>query len=138
LQFINEVVQIYLPSTNIRRSVEWYVDVFGYSVIWEADDCANLKLPQGPLLFLKKTDQPQPISFLSSDNQVSPIISFKTSNFLAFYALLKAKGIHITEIDEYGEGVNGPYRDFIVFDPDQNAIEVNEFSDLKLPQYRGY
>lgn len=137
MQFINEIVQIYLPSTNIRRSVEWYVEVFGYSVIWETDDCANLKLSQGPLLFLKKTDQPQSVSFVS-DNQASPVISFKSSNFLAFHEWLKAKGINVSDINEYGAGDTGPNRDFIVIDPDQNVIEVNEFSDLKLPQYRGY
>ncbi|CAM4478691.1 VOC family protein [Paenibacillus tarimensis] len=137
MHFINEVVQIYLPCTNIRRSVEWYVDVFGYKVIWEQEDSANLKLPQGPLLFLKKSEVPQSLFFIA-DNQETPVISFKTSNFEAFYDSLRWKGLSVTEINEYGTGENGPYRDFYIKDPDHNLIEVNEFPDLKLPQYRGY
>ncbi|WP_181438557.1 VOC family protein [Paenibacillus sambharensis] len=134
MQFINEVVQIYLPSSNIRRSVEWYVDVFGYRVIWEQEDSANLKLSQGPLLFLRKSVGSQSIFFIA-DNEKTPVISFKTSNFEAFYNSLRMKGLSVTEINEYGTGENGPYRDFSTKDPDGNLIEVNEFPDIKLPHF---
>ncbi|MFD1956028.1 VOC family protein [Paenibacillus thailandensis] len=61
----NEIVQLYLPVTDIRRSVDWYVKTLGFQVIWEDAGSANLKLPAGPLLFLKKTLKNQPIRFFT-------------------------------------------------------------------------
>jgi len=110
---------------------------FGYTVIWEEEDSANLKLSQGPLLFLKRTPTPQSIRFIA-DDQESPVISFKTSDFQSFYDSLKRKGVPVTDIQQYGSGENGPYRDFYIKDPDHNLIEVNEFPDLALPKYRGF
>ncbi|TVX96244.1 VOC family protein [Cohnella terricola] len=137
MEFINEVVQIYIPSTDIKRSVDWYVDVFAYQLIWVEESSANLKLPSGPLLFLKKIKTSQSLKFITEDQEESPVISFKTSNFISFHNQLKVKGINVSEINEYGLGENGPFRDFLIRDPDSNLIEVNEFPDLYMPQYRG-
>lgn len=134
---INEVVQIYLPSTDIDRSVAWYVQVFGYQVIWKEKESANLKLAQGPLLFLKKSTMTQPIQFISADEE-SPVISYKSSDIFAMHARLQSEGYHVSEINEYGGGENGSYMDFYIRDPDGNLLEVNSYPDLSLEKYRGY
>lgn len=137
MEFNNEIVQIYIPVTDIKRSVQWYVDVFGFHVIWEESDSANLKLKQGPLVFLKKTDKVQPIKYYIQ-YQENPIISFKTNNLDKLQELLKSKEYDVDEINEYGIGKNGPYREFYIRDPDQNLIEINSYPDIHLQEFRGY
>jgi len=132
---VNEVVQIYLPSTNISRSVEWYKNVLGFQVIWEEEYAANLKLKHGPLLFIKKTSLKQPIQF-ETEEEISPVISFKTSNLDLLHDKLKFD-YEVSDITQHGEGVNGPYKDFYITDPDGNLIEVSGFPDLDLDHFRG-
>jgi catechol-2,3-dioxygenase len=133
---VNEVVQVYLPSTNIKRTVEWYKNVFGFQVIWEDERSANLKLKHGPLLFIKKTSKKQPVQFETYE-EVSPVISFKTSDIVRLHEKLKSE-YQVGEINQYGEGINEPYKDFYIKDPDGNLIEVNSYPDLCLEQFRGY
>jgi phosphoglycerol transferase MdoB-like AlkP superfamily enzyme len=67
-----------------------------------------------------------------------PIISFKTSDLDGFLNKMKSLGIECGEIITYGEGVNGPYRDLVMYDPNGHLIEVNSYPDLCLPKFRGY
>jgi catechol 2,3-dioxygenase-like lactoylglutathione lyase family enzyme len=136
-QIINELVQIYLPVTDIRRSVEWYKDVFDYELIWEEHDYAHLKLMQGPMLFLKKTLTQQPVKF-SLNDQESAVLSFKTSDIDELHSTLKYKKYDVGEIVVYGMGTNGPYREFGIRDPDGHIIEINSYPDIALPRFRGY
>jgi len=133
---VNEIVQIYLPSTNIQKSVQFYTQAFGFQIIWEAEDSANLKSQRGPLLFLKKTSVKQPIKF-DVQEEVSPVISFKTSDLDWLHQKLKSM-YEVSEITQHGEGMNGPYRDFYIQDPDGNLIEVSGYPDLHLEKFRGY
>jgi len=133
---VNEIVQVYLPSTNIRRTVEWYKKVFGFQVIWEEEHAANLKLTHGPLLFIKKTIVKQPVQF-ETEEEISPVISFKTSDLDLLYNKLKPE-YEVSDVNQHGEGVNGPYKDFYIKDPDGNLIEISSFPDLLLEQFRGY
>lgn len=126
-----------MPVVNIKKSVQWYSETFGYDVIWEDDNMANLKLVHGPLLFLKKTAEAGPIHF-TFEGADHPVISFKTSDIEAFHHELKARNVEVGPINDYGMGSNGPYRDFEIRDPDGHLIEVNSFPDLSLPRYRGY
>ncbi|MGF7036114.1 catechol-2,3-dioxygenase [Paenibacillus mucilaginosus] len=134
---VNEVVQIYLPSTNIKRTVEWYKNVFGFQVIWEQESAANLKLKHGPFLFIKKTSKKQPVQF-ETDEEVSPVVSFKTSDLNRLHEKLKSEKYQVGEINQHGEGINGSYKDFNITDPDGNLIEVSSYPDLNLEQFRGY
>ncbi|WP_036710565.1 VOC family protein, partial [Paenibacillus pinihumi] len=133
---VNEIVQLYLPSTDIRRSVEWYKNALGFQVIWEEEHSANLKLKHGPLLFIKKTSFKQPVQFITEE-EVSPLISFKTSDLELLYDKLKSE-YEVSDINQHGEGVNGAYKDFYITDPDGNLIEVSSYPDLLLEQFRGY
>ncbi|OBZ19441.1 hypothetical protein A8L34_08045 [Bacillus sp. FJAT-27264] len=130
----NQIVQIYLPVTDIRRSVDWYVNTLGYQVIWEEPEAANLRLFAGPLLFLKKTSANQPIRF-SINNENCAVLSFKTSNLEALHEDLKNKNIAVGEITKYGDGVNGPYQDFIMYDPDGHQLEINSYPDLAVLKF---
>ncbi|MBS4199844.1 VOC family protein [Bacillus sp. FJAT-49732] len=132
-----EIVQIYLPVADIRRSVHWYVYTLGYQVIWEDAESANLKLSAGPLLFLKKTSTNQPIRF-TSNNENYPVLSFKTSDIEALHKELLSKNIPVGGIVKYGDGKNGPYKEFILCDPDGHQLEINSYPDLALPKFRGY
>lgn len=134
---MNELVQIYLPVTHIKRSVDWYIEVFGYERIWMEDNHANLKLKQGPLLFLKKTAIKQPIHF-SMNGQRLPVLSFKTKDIDKLYNKLLENNENVQELSEYGKGINGPYKAFIVRDLDGHLLEVNNYPDLHLSQFRGY
>jgi len=33
---------------------------------------------------------------------------------------------------------NGPYQNFIMYDPDGHQLEINSYPDLALPKFRGY
>jgi catechol 2,3-dioxygenase-like lactoylglutathione lyase family enzyme len=133
----NEIVQIYIPVIDIRESVDWYVTVFGFTIIAENEEEANLKANHGPLLFLTKVPTVKSLTYTDNGREW-PIVSFKTSDLDRFYKRMQDLNIHCGEIDIYGEGINGPYRDLEITDPNGHIIQVNSFLDLILPKFRGY
>jgi catechol-2,3-dioxygenase len=133
----NEIVQIYIPVNSIRESVDWYMTVFGFTVIGEQEEEANLKVAHGPILFLTKVSKVKALTYTDTGREW-PILSFKTSDLDRFYKRMKDLNIHCGEIDVYGQGINGPYRDLEITDPNGHIIQVNSFVDLILPKFRGY
>jgi glyoxylase I family protein len=48
---------IFIPVTNMERSVEWYVRVFGLDIIQQSDMCTGLAFPgEASIIGLWKVD----------------------------------------------------------------------------------
>lgn len=110
----------------------------GFTVIWESDQAANLKLQNGPLVFLKKGKYVTPLKFETLDGEISPVLSLKTTDLRAFHQDLMIRNVKVSAITEHGTGKLGIYEDFTIEDPDNHVIEIGSFPDIVLPEYRGY
>ncbi|WP_201008591.1 VOC family protein [Paenibacillus glycanilyticus] len=112
---------IFIPVTDIARSAEWYMRMFGVEAIERTDYRVGLAFPNSQtLVLLWKVEKPQPVQF-DSGKAMMPYYNFTSYDINLSYEQLKAKGAKLSEIHE-----EDGYRFFEAFDPDENPLSVVE------------
>jgi catechol-2,3-dioxygenase len=67
-----------LPAPDIGLAVPWYTETLGFKLLNANAECAWLKLPRGPLLYLRRAAACSAVSRLSRDGLPMPAFMFMT------------------------------------------------------------
>lgn len=117
-----KVSGIFIPVTDMKRSVEWYVRVFGLEMIDQSGMCTGLAFPgEVTIVNLWKVNRPQPTQFDVEGGYKIPYYNFESFDIEYSHASLKEKGVEVMPIIDAG-GI----RFFDFMDPDGNRISIVE------------
>jgi hypothetical protein len=109
---VRGVAYNYFKVSDVRRSVQWYVDFLGCKIQQQSDGLAILRMPWGPDLELNK----------AHPDELDKVLPFGiyVENVRKYHELLQENGVKVTEIvDQGGCGLL-----FKVFDPDGIEIPI--------------
>ncbi|KRE41202.1 sigma-70 family RNA polymerase sigma factor [Paenibacillus sp. Soil724D2] len=122
---ITGVACINIPVKNIQKSVDFYINHLGCTLvrgILKTDDGggnAFIKLGNGPVLLLQQEKEEYKIHFIRNGNP-APMFELLTENAKEFFAVLKEEGVLV--IGDIQENSCGDR--FQVSDPDGNRITI--------------
>ncbi|KMJ57454.1 glyoxalase [Bacillus sp. LL01] len=115
-----KVGSIFIPVTNLQKSIEWYESNLGMTKIGEWDEGAGFYLPNSPTqIGLVQVESPQPTEFTIKGSNKNVYYNFIVEDIDATYRQLNDKGVITTEIEDFG-GMKG----FDFFDLDGNPFSV--------------
>lgn len=112
---IKQAGHFYIPVSEKKRSVEWFIKHFGLSV----DLNGHPALPSGQTLYLLQIKTPYDI--LHTDSSL-PVLSFDVDNIHEVYDKLKKNGVCVDE--QVGDFVWG--KRFFFHDLDKNRFGINQ------------
>lgn len=120
-KIMEKVSGIFIPVTDMQRSIEWYTGVFGLEIIDQSDICTGLAFSgEATILSLWKVEKPQPTQFDAGGYQI-PYYNFESFDIEFSYNELRAANVQLSQI--YSEdGI----KHFDCFDPDGNRIGIVE------------
>lgn len=125
-----KVSGIFIPVTDMERSVEWYVRVFGLETVESSGMCTGLAFPgEVTLVNLWKVGHPQPTQFDAEGGYKIPYYNFESFDIAYSHTSLKEKGVEVMPIVNAG-GIR--FFDFV--DPDGNQISIVE-ENVNSPYY---
>jgi glyoxylase I family protein len=121
-KIMDKISGIFIPVTNMGRSVEWYVRVFGLEIIQQSDMCTGLAFPgEATMIGLWKVDKPQPTMFETGAGYKICYYNFESFDIDYSHTRLKEQGVEVMPIEDHG-GIR--FFDFI--DPDGNPLNIVE------------
>lgn len=130
-KIVDKVSGIFIPVTNMKRSIEWYQQMFELEIIQESEICTGLAFPgEATMVGLWKVDRPQPTQFEGGGGgYFIPYFNFESFDIEYSHALLKKNGVDVSDIKDEGD-----IKHFDCKDPDGNHISIVE----ELPSSHGY
>ncbi|MFC5468269.1 VOC family protein [Cohnella suwonensis] len=118
---IAQVSNIFIPVTDLKKSADWYMRMFGMEMIEFEDRRAGLAFPnRETFIVLWKVEKPQPVHFETGEFKMH-YYNFTTFDLSRSYRELAARGAVLSEIDEH-PGI----RFFETYDPDGNVVNIVE------------
>ncbi|MBM7587465.1 putative enzyme related to lactoylglutathione lyase [Bacillus pakistanensis] len=126
-----KVGSIFIPVTNMEKSMAWYEKNLGVKMIDQWDEGAGFYFPNSSTqMALVQVQNPQPTEFVIKGNKKNVYFNFLVEDIEEVYDHLNNNGVVTTEIEDFG-GMKG----FDFFDLDENPFSVvNE--DKSSPYYR--
>lgn len=120
------VGSIFIPVTDLDKSIEWYEDNLGVTKIDSWDGGVGFYFPNdNTQLALIQVDEPQPSEFTVSPNSKNGYFNFLVDDIEEAYEKLNKSGVVTTEIEAFGG-----MKVFDFFDLDGNPFSVvNECKD---------
>jgi glyoxylase I family protein len=120
-QIAARVSGIFIPVTDMKRSTEWYLNVFDLEVISRDDGCTGLKFAGAETIVnLWKVATKQPVDFDAGSYRIC-YFNFESYDIHASRESLQEKGVQVGELHDHGS-----IRFFDCYDPDDNAISIVE------------
>ncbi|RLL45447.1 VOC family protein [Oceanobacillus piezotolerans] len=111
---------IFIPVTNVKKSIEWYEKNLGAKLIDSWEDGAGFYLPNGSTqLALVEVDTKQPTEFVIKGNKKNSYYNFVVDDINLAYKHFHENNVTTTPIKDFG-GMK--YFDF--YDLDQNPFSV--------------
>lgn len=121
-KIVDKVSGIFIPVTNMERSTEWYIRIFGLELMESSDICTGLAFPGEPTLIgLWKVERKQPTEFESAVGVYLPYYNFESFDIEFSHVSLMEQGVDVTPIAD-----EGGIKYFSCFDPDGNPIGIVE------------
>lgn len=122
------IATVEIPVSNLKKSVEWYTQVFGLSVWVELNNAALLHVQgknatSAPGIYLVETESPERLSFKNSYTGVEhSVIDFYVPDLERFHVYCCDQKLQVSEINLIqGMGKQGG---FGIKDPDGNSIGI--------------
>src|SRR5699024_1613955 len=116
-----KIGSIFIPVTNIEKSIDWYKENIGVKNIDSWEDGAGFYLPTSSTqLALVKVESPQPTEFTTKGNQKNCYYNFVVDDIETAHQHLNNNGVATTEIEDDFGGMK--FFDF--FDLDGNPFSV--------------
>ncbi len=113
-----------IPVSNLEESLEWYQNHLGFVLGFKNNVMGVLKLPNGPVLVLNKSDASLRANWFN-EGVAKPIIGFTTNEIEKLHEGLRIAGVCVTDIRDEGMGW------FFEFeDPDGNMFSVLKYNQL--------
>lgn len=123
-RFISHIATVEIPVSDLNKSVEFYVNVLGVTVLSNDGKQAMLSFAAKgvPTIFLVETTDDRRLTFTNTNKQIEhSIIDFFTPDLHAFYNWLKEQGISVSELNiDEKSGLGG----FGFKDPDGNQLSA--------------
>jgi glyoxylase I family protein len=112
---------VFMPVTDLQRSINWYKDVLGLTLLYTWEGGAGFKVYEGDsLLGLIQVNELVPAFFKSQESKMH-YFNFKTLNIENSCEILENRGVHIAEITDAGS-IKVAYFN----DPDGNLLGMCE------------
>ncbi|WP_199616297.1 VOC family protein [Paenibacillus alkalitolerans] len=120
-KIVAKVSGIFIPVTDMKRSTEWYLNVFGLEVIAQDNWCTGLKFPGAETIVnLWKVERKQPVDFDAGSYRIC-YFNFESFDILASRRVLQEKGVEVGELHE-----ENSIKFFDCYDPDGNGLSIVE------------
>lgn len=121
---IFQVGTVFIPVTNFELSKKWYEEKLGAKKIdeWKNgfEQGAGYYFSNGETqLSLIKVEKPQPTEFTIKGKRKNGYFNFVVEDIENIFNRLKSKGVHTTEIENYGD-----MQGFDFFDLDGNPFSI--------------
>jgi predicted lactoylglutathione lyase len=120
--FISHVATVEIPVTNLKKSIEFYIDILGVETDFKGKTSSMLTFQKKgvPTIFLVETEEFEGLSFRNTNNEiVHSVIDFYTPSLKDFYNWLKEKKVEVGTLNVNNEnGLGG----FGFKDPDGNLL----------------
>lgn|SRR5690606_14653946 len=111
---------IFIPVTDMEKSIDWYVKFLGAKIIDRWEDGAGFYLPIGTAqMALVKVESPQPTEFTIKGERKNCYFNFVVDDIETAHQHFNSNGIATTEIDDLGG-----MKFFDFFDLDGNPFSV--------------
>ncbi|HEU5138690.1 MAG TPA: VOC family protein [Bacillales bacterium] len=113
---------IFIPVTDLERSIEWYMECLNLKLVdrWPEGAGAGFTFENGEAgLGLVKVETKQPTEFRVSSRYQNCYYNFEPENVQEMHQFLKGRGVKVTEIEDHG-----PMEGFDFFDPDGNPFSA--------------
>ncbi|MCM2677426.1 VOC family protein [Alkalicoccobacillus plakortidis] len=113
---------IFIPVTDVKKSVEWYKDVLELNHVgnWQGDEGADFYFnSEKQYVTLVKLNENQPTKFLTNSEYQNTYYNFTTDNIEELHRRLSQKGAKVTEIYD-----DGAIYAFEFYDLDENKLGV--------------
>ncbi|WP_414693766.1 sigma factor-like helix-turn-helix DNA-binding protein [Paenibacillus sp.] len=127
-RIVPRVATIEIPVSNLKRSIEWYAQTFGLTVLVELAHAAMLQVQGGqaagaPGIYLVETDSRERLSFRNSHTGIThSVIDFFVPDLERFHTFVSERQIEATSINLIpGMGKQGG---FGMKDPDGNSLGI--------------
>ncbi len=115
-----KVGSVFIPVTDMEKSMKWYEKHLGVRKIDTWDGGAGFYFPNSDTqLGLVQVDSPQPTEFVISGKRKNVYFNFLVEDIEEVHKELKNAGIVTSEIEDFG-GMKG----FEFFDLDNNPFSV--------------
>ncbi|WP_042148044.1 VOC family protein [Paucisalibacillus sp. EB02] len=115
-----KIGSIFIPVTDIEKSIDWYEKLLGVKKIDRWEDGAGFYFPTGSAqLALVKVVDPQPTEFIIKGDQKNSYFNFVVDDIETAHQHFKNNGILTTDIDTFGD-----MKFFDFFDLDGNPFSV--------------
>lgn len=113
---INKIAFSHYYATDMERSVDFYQNILGFTLLFKRDDWSEFSIG-GQRLAIRKVDKVE--KHLMAGGAV---ISFETTSIESLVAFMKGKGVRFAEeIQSYSYGKLTSF-----FDPDENLLGLYE------------
>jgi catechol 2,3-dioxygenase-like lactoylglutathione lyase family enzyme len=108
---------VFMPVIDLQKSIEWYKDKLGLTLLYTWEGGAGFKVYEGDsLLGLIQVNEIVPAFFKSQEGKMH-YFNFKTMNIENSYKILKDRGVQVSEIIDAGS-IKVAY----FHDPDDNML----------------
>ena len=115
---LRDLAYLLVPVSDLARSVSFYQDVLGLSLVWLERQQGHAAVDASGVLLVLSTHEPP--------GHGGPVIAFDIEDIEFVSTALREKGVHFPNgIDEHGGRRTARFAD-----PDGNALELNQ---TKLP-----
>jgi glyoxylase I family protein len=121
-RIVDKISGIFIPITNMERSLEWYTRVLGLEVVEKSDMCTGLAFPgEATILNLWKVENAQPTTFDTGQGYQICYYNFESFDINYSYTKLQEQGVEVLPIQD-----EGSIKFFDAVDPDGNLFSIVE------------
>ncbi|CAM4434465.1 VOC family protein [Paenibacillus tarimensis] len=115
---------VFLPVTNLKRSIHWYSTTFGFRLLWVNGNFASSCLdPSGAKLTMARVENVAPLQF-DHHGKPHPILTLGTPDIQSFHHSLLEAGASPSPIMSFHDG----HTCFIVRDPDDHPVYISRIT----------
>ena len=113
---------VFLPVRNLEKSIAWYIETLGVSLLWHVPGVGSLKIGETPLTLLQGS-YPGREEALDPDSEFQPIVevpfNLYANDIEHAHRVLLEKGVDVGAILDQGD-----VKEFQFRDPDGNCLGV--------------
>lgn len=123
-KLVQGVDAVFLPVSNLARSVDWYQATLGLDVLFREDQHGSAGMragDSGPTVCLVEVRDHRPVAFPENDFLTDIFFNYRVSDIETFHTHVAELGV---EAGDIYTSLDGTFRCFAFDDPDGNRISI--------------